>query len=193
MTDPWPFDQPRNCATFTTAGVIHHGEPIIRVYHDEDDHGWQFHLKETEADEKPLLVCLEHIVNLDPTVLEIADLPPGWMAWRASRLEPWNRRETWANAARIEIAWASFDSQNQFYDSIALQCGWPDWHGKNLDALRDSWVTGGIDTNGPPYVFRFQCSAKMEEDMKAFAEVIHQIAKESVSENGGSFQELGAL
>ena len=39
----WPFDQPKDCAVFTTTHVMKDGQDIIYVFHDEDDHGWQFH------------------------------------------------------------------------------------------------------------------------------------------------------
>jgi hypothetical protein len=38
------------------------------------------------------LVSLEEIVRLDPTVLEIADLPPGWQAIRERVGGSWTRR-----------------------------------------------------------------------------------------------------
>ena len=41
-TDPWPFDQPRNCASFVTREVMDREEPILLVTDDSDDHGWQF-------------------------------------------------------------------------------------------------------------------------------------------------------
>ncbi len=42
-TDPWPFDQPRNCASFVTREVMDRDEPnSVLVTHDSDDHGWQF-------------------------------------------------------------------------------------------------------------------------------------------------------
>jgi hypothetical protein len=38
------------------------------------------------------LVCLEEIVRLDPTVLEVADLEPGWQALREVVDGSWTRR-----------------------------------------------------------------------------------------------------
>jgi len=38
-TDPWPFDQPRNCASFVTREVMDREESILSVTHDSDDHG----------------------------------------------------------------------------------------------------------------------------------------------------------
>ena len=89
---PWPFDQPPNCATFTMKQVIEEVEPILLAVHNADDHTWQF-IGSTDANMKDAkLVCLSHIVELDPSVLELADLPPGWEATRESPGKPWIRR-----------------------------------------------------------------------------------------------------
>lgn len=92
MSDPdWPFDQAQNCATFTLRSIIFDGHPILHVSHDIDDHSWQF------LDDKPVdmanaaLVALSTIVKHDSSVLEIADLPPGWIAIRDSVRSPWRR------------------------------------------------------------------------------------------------------
>jgi RNAse (barnase) inhibitor barstar len=52
----------------------------------------------------------------------------------------------------IEIKWQEYQNIDQFYDDIAMQCELPIWFGRNLDALADVWVTGGIDKYGPPYL-----------------------------------------
>ena len=95
QTDPWPFDQPRNCATFTMRQVLDGSEPILFVSHDEHDHGWQF-IGVSDAsmsDAKP-----NNLVQADPTILEIADLPPGWQATRQRVGGAWSRRECPATA-----------------------------------------------------------------------------------------------
>ena len=92
-TDSWPFDQPRNCATFTTRRVMNRSEPIVLVSHDADDHGWQFIGAAGASTADAMLVCLEEVVKIDPTVLEVADLPPGWQALRDAIGGPWTRRE----------------------------------------------------------------------------------------------------
>lgn len=38
-----------------------------------------------------MLVALRSIVRLDQSVTELADLPLGWHAWRASKSAPWQR------------------------------------------------------------------------------------------------------
>jgi hypothetical protein len=92
MQDDWPFDQPRNCTTITMRQVLEGLEPILSVSHDEEDHGWQF-IGTTDANVADgRIVCLEHVVHLDPTVLDVADLPPGWQAVRNGVGEPWRRR-----------------------------------------------------------------------------------------------------
>ena len=88
----WPFDQPRNCATLTMRQILEGTEPILLVSHDEDDHGWQFIGTSDASVKDGRLVCLETIVRIDPTVLEVADLPPGWQAVRNSPGEKWVRR-----------------------------------------------------------------------------------------------------
>lgn len=92
--NPWPFDQPRNCPTFTMRQVMNGLEPILLVSHDANDHGWQFIGSTAACKEHAMLVCLEHVVHLDPSVMEVADLPPGWEAVRSFAGGPWMRRES---------------------------------------------------------------------------------------------------
>jgi len=87
----WPYDQPKNCAALTTTDVIKGGQDILYVFHDEEDHGWQFHHGGAKKVTDAMVVALEEIVAHDPSVLEVADLPPGWKAWRESRNAPWQR------------------------------------------------------------------------------------------------------
>jgi hypothetical protein len=67
-------------------------EPILFVSHDADDHGWQFIGTSDVVVADALLVALHSIVTLDPTVLEVADLEPGWQALRDTVGGPWSRR-----------------------------------------------------------------------------------------------------
>jgi hypothetical protein len=90
----WPFPDPPNVVTFTSKDVVDLGKWIHRVSHDADDGAWQFHsidgAPQSEADAR--LILLKNIVQMDPTVAELADLPPGWIAWRQSKDSPWNRK-----------------------------------------------------------------------------------------------------
>jgi hypothetical protein len=91
-TDEWPFDQPRNCAVFTVRQILDRSQPVLHVTHDFDDHGWQFLAWETPKSEDAKIVALEEIINFDPSLLLLADLPPGWHAWRRIVGDPWTRK-----------------------------------------------------------------------------------------------------
>lgn len=42
---------------------------------------------------EPLMVCLSLPVDRDSSVRQLADLPPGWIAWRESVDSPWIRQQ----------------------------------------------------------------------------------------------------
>lgn len=90
----WPFDQPEDCAVFTTTHVIQDGRDIVYVFHDADDHGWQFHYAGEKETKDMMIVALVEIVRHDTTVTEVADLPPGWQAWRKRKGDVWQRGVT---------------------------------------------------------------------------------------------------
>lgn len=85
----WPFDQSPNCATIVSKSVIDKRKPILHVVHDEDDHGWQFLDNESEALEDLCIVGLGHVLDLDPSMAELAVLEPGWQATRDDTQAPW--------------------------------------------------------------------------------------------------------
>ena len=79
--DPWPYAEPPNCATFVTAQVLDRREPILLAVHDED-HEWQFIGWTDGLLEDAKLILLSEAVALDSSILQVADLPVGWRAWR---------------------------------------------------------------------------------------------------------------
>jgi hypothetical protein len=91
MSAAWPFADPENLAAITLKRIVRGESPILRVCHDEDDGGWQFLDGGEVAVEDASLVSLLHVTRIDPSVLELADLPLGWVAQRAGPGEPWNR------------------------------------------------------------------------------------------------------
>lgn len=89
--DAWLFDDPPDLATFTTRQVFSEGAAILFVTHDEDDGGWQF-LPGGEPDvANGLIAGLGCMVDLDPTLADLADLPLGWWAWRDRSGSAWHR------------------------------------------------------------------------------------------------------
>jgi len=90
-TAAWPFDQPSNCAAITLRSIVFDGHPILHVTHDADDHGWQFLGLEDADPDAAAVVSMWEVVALDPSVQKLADMPPGWHAWRESTTSPWQR------------------------------------------------------------------------------------------------------
>ena len=72
--------------------VLDKSEPILLISHDADDDGWQFIGVSNASVPDARIVALEEIVKLDPSVLDVADLPPGWQAVRKKIGDSWTRR-----------------------------------------------------------------------------------------------------
>jgi hypothetical protein len=89
IPDSWPFDQMPNCSAVTNKDIATGEAPILHVCHDEDDHGWQFIGLEDAISENSALVCMSDIVRMDPSVVAVAKIPPGWHAWRESVDHEW--------------------------------------------------------------------------------------------------------
>lgn len=91
----WPFPDAPGCVAVTTKHITDRDLPILYVSHDRDDEGestWQFHsLVEPFSMDDAMLVRLDTIVELDPSVLEIADLPVGFAATRTALGGEWRR------------------------------------------------------------------------------------------------------
>jgi hypothetical protein len=89
--DQWPFDQPPNWAVITLKTVMSREVPILFVSRDEDDQSWQFLTGEIVRKHDAAVIALHEIVELDPSVLELANLPPGWIATRRSANAAWEK------------------------------------------------------------------------------------------------------
>lgn len=90
MSD-WLFNDPPNVAVLTTVQVLQ-GGPILYVSHDKKDGVWQFHtglvgngLDESDA----RVVALQRILELDPSIEQLAELPLGWVATRENVSNGW--------------------------------------------------------------------------------------------------------
>ncbi len=85
------FYESGNTAVFTTKFVLNDGKDITTVYHYEEDGAWQFSSSDEVRDfeEVARIVSIDEIVKLDNTLLEIADLPEGFMAFRNSKIDKW--------------------------------------------------------------------------------------------------------
>ncbi|OEH86439.1 hypothetical protein BHU72_13555 [Desulfuribacillus stibiiarsenatis] len=87
------FEDLPNTMVLTTKEVIANKRGILFVSHDADDGMWQFHCGTDVDMEDAMMVALEEIIDFDPAITAIADLPLGWVAWREDITSPWKREE----------------------------------------------------------------------------------------------------
>lgn len=85
------FEDSLSTAVFTTKFVVKENKEITYVSHDEDDGSWQFHSNDKWEDysKVAMVLSLDEIIEIDPTVLEIADLPYDYIATRRSKQDKW--------------------------------------------------------------------------------------------------------
>jgi len=88
----WPFPDPPDSAAVTVRQIVEDGHPILYVVHDAEE-GWQFLTGGKFVAEDSRLVTLQVMVELEPTLRDLADLPSGWEAERKDRNQPWQRWE----------------------------------------------------------------------------------------------------
>jgi hypothetical protein len=74
----------------TTARVLD-GMSIRLVVHYSDDDSWAFLDGETFDLSRGKVIGMGEALKLDPSLAEVADLPPGWTASRTHVGGPWSR------------------------------------------------------------------------------------------------------
>lgn len=89
----WPFDDPPNVAVITTRQVLEEGYPILMVTHDTDDGGWQVLCGTTNDTNDGRVISLRTAVEIEPSLVELADLPLGWYAYREAVGSRWIREQ----------------------------------------------------------------------------------------------------
>ncbi len=87
----WQFADPPNVAAITVKQIVEDGEPILLVCHDEDDGCWQFLTGRDCEMSDASVTLLKEMIDIDPSLVELFDLPLGWKAWRDSQNDPWQR------------------------------------------------------------------------------------------------------
>jgi hypothetical protein len=85
----WPFEDDPRVAVFTTTHVVHTGKPILSVSHDADDGSWQFHSGDLVSTKDMMLLALEEILEIDPSIASLANLPLGYCAKRRNPGSAW--------------------------------------------------------------------------------------------------------
>jgi len=88
----WPFADPPDVATMTLRDIMEGHRPILHVQHDADDGMWGFTDGRDDPDADDCVILgLDCVLGLDPSIAELADLPLGWRAWRDDVNGPWQR------------------------------------------------------------------------------------------------------
>ena len=92
MARDWPFQDPPNTAVFVSERITTEREWVYYVTHDAEDGAWQFHPHSGPTPmEEVKVVGLGRVLEIEPRVAELADLPLGWHAWRESHEADWQR------------------------------------------------------------------------------------------------------
>ena len=92
--DNWPFADPPDKSTITVQQVVCGNQPILFVSHEAEG-TWQFMPRAPfDGDDGVMtMVTLQSLVELDASLVELADLLPGWEAWRERAGAPWQRQQ----------------------------------------------------------------------------------------------------
>lgn len=85
------FTESPNTAVFTTKFVIYDKKEITYVTHDIDDGAWQFFSNDdfNNFEDVAKIICLSEIIEIDPTLLELAEMPEGYIAYRKFKGDNW--------------------------------------------------------------------------------------------------------
>jgi len=82
------YSENLNLAVFTTTYVMIKKSPIVYISHDfEGD--WQFLSAETVPTTEAMLVALGEIIEFDPTVIEVLNMPLNHGAFRKDKNSGW--------------------------------------------------------------------------------------------------------
>ena len=83
------FDDRLDTAVFTTKSIFNKSEIIAYVFHHEEDGAWEFIGNSIYEEDDYIILSLREIIEIDKSVLEIADLPLGFEAFRERKEEKW--------------------------------------------------------------------------------------------------------
>lgn len=87
-----PIDEQGKILAYVMKQLMDGTEPVLKVVHDETG-DWQF-IGITGANSTDgRLIHPEHILEIDPSVKEVMDLPFGWQAVRYNKDKPWKRKK----------------------------------------------------------------------------------------------------
>lgn len=85
----WPISAQADEDCSTVKDIVDGAMPILSALYDLDACRWCFMTNEEILPMECMEVPLKDIVERDPSLLHLADLPPGWIATRESLRSPW--------------------------------------------------------------------------------------------------------
>jgi hypothetical protein len=78
-------------AVITTQEILDGRSSVLWVVHEGGPGGWQFYDVNDATERELVAIEKEQILALDPSLVEVTDLPMGWYAWREAPGKPWQR------------------------------------------------------------------------------------------------------
>ena len=82
----------------------------------------------------------------------------------------------------IELNANSWRTWRDFYDALLAALGAPEGHGRNLNALIDSMVWGGMNAIEAPYIIRISGAERLSKDMIAEIDEVKRAIAAACSE-----------
>jgi len=86
---------------------------------------------------------------------------------------------------KIAVDWKKIETEDDFYDMFLPQVKAPEWHGRNLDALTDSLVTGDINAIELPYTIYNINTGCIPKQISGFQLKVLTTFNEGVAKNRG--------
>lgn len=78
-----------NTAVFTTKFVLEKNSPVLYVFHYKNDGAWSFLGNEDCLESDYRIISLEEMIEIDNTILKLADMPFGYCAKRTDKNSSW--------------------------------------------------------------------------------------------------------
>ncbi|MFD8423517.1 hypothetical protein [Streptomyces sp. NPDC059466] len=89
----WPFEGeafPHDLLAFVQRTVSAGEFPALTVIHDDED-DWLVSdgVHDPNGSDASTVLHLQHVLDLDPSVAQLATMPPGCVAWRSTAADDW--------------------------------------------------------------------------------------------------------
>jgi predicted adenylyl cyclase CyaB len=89
MAGGWRFPDSEATEVITLNRILAGESSVLLVTHDQEDGAWQFLDGEHVIEDDGVIVRPGEMVQFDPSLEVLADLPRGWHAWRSTPSERW--------------------------------------------------------------------------------------------------------